>query len=127
MKNTIETATVRNSEESTMVHNGLHCTGSLTLEYRPYKLYWVDNCVYQIEALDMMTMNHSIRVNSRLHLVRFTSGIVHFRDTLYWTELTEIISLNETKGEKVSILLRLPSLDSLSGIQIVHPAQQLTG
>ena len=111
---------------SVVLHEKALCAQSVTLEYSSYKLYWVDYCAYQIEAMNMWTLDHSIALHSQLHLPRFISGIVHFHDALYWTEMRSIFFLNETK-DRVVKLYPGDSSEMLTGIQIVHPSRQPTG
>jgi len=73
----------------------------------------------------MKTLDHSIAVHSQSHFSRFARGIVHFYDSLYWTEVSSIFFLNETRGDRVVELY--DSRESLTGIQIVHPSRQPTG
>ena len=75
----------------------------------------------------MWTLDHSIALHSQLHLPRFVYGIVHFYDMLYWTEVSSIFFLNETKKDRVVKLYPGDSREQLTGIQIVHPSRQPTG
>lgn len=124
MKTVLETAMVTGNR-SVPLRDKLLCPQSLTLEYTSYKLYWADLCAYQIEAMNMKTLDHSIAVHSQSHFPRFIRGIVHFYDSLYWTEVSSIFFLNETRGDRVFKLY--DSRESLAGIQIVDPSRQPTG
>lgn len=126
MKKSVTTAMVTGNS-SVVLHKKALCAQSVTLEYSSYKLYWADNCAYRIEAMNMWTLDHSIALNSQSHLTRFISGIVHFYDTLYWTEVSSIFFLNETKKDRVVKLYPGDSREMLTGIQIVHPSRQPTG
>lgn len=122
----METSVVTGNRSVTLLYSKALCAQSITLDHSSYKLYWVDYCAYQIEAMNMWTLDHSIALHSLLHLPRFVSGIVHFYDALYWTEVNGIFFLNETK-DRVVKLYPGDSREQLTGIQIVHPSRQPTG
>ena len=125
-KRTLVTSMVTGNR-SIILNERLLCPHSITLDHSFYKLYWVDYCAYQIEALNMRTLTHSIALHSQLHLARFISGIAHFHDALYWTEVGSIFFINETSRNRVVKLYTGDSREMLTGIQIVHPSQQPTG
>ena len=127
--NVMERVVVAGTSTRTVIRRNVMCGWPLTIEYHTAKIFWSDYCTYRIESLDVNGTNYSIIVdsNSRQHFVTFSYGIAKFGNRLYWTQPTQIYSVDLKPGSPITMVYSSSSSQHLRAVHAVHPSQQPTG
>ena len=72
--------------------------------------------------------NYSIIVGITYnHFVTFSYGIAKFGNMLYWTQPTQIYSVDLNPGSLITMVYSSTSSQHLRSVQVVHPSQQPRG
>ena len=126
-RNMLERVAVTNNARTVMRRNVI-CGWPLTIEYHAGKIFWSDYCTYHIESLDINGSNYSIIVDTNYnHFVTFSYGIAKFGNMLYWTQPTQIYSVDLNPGSPITMVYSSTRSQHLRSVHVVHPLQQPRG
>ena len=127
-RNVLERVAVTGKNTRTIMRRNVICGWPLTIEHHTGKIFWSDYCTYRIESLDVNGTNYSIIVDSNYnHFVTFSYGIAKYGNMLYWTQPTQIYSVDLKPGSPITMVYSSTGSQHLRAVHVVHPSQQPPG
>jgi hypothetical protein len=122
---TIELVSVTGDDRSTFQPDVL-CPSAMSIDYAAHRLYWIDQCTYEIETLrlDGDSSTHSFPLNT---IIFFAAGLTVYDGVFYWASSSGISGAAMVGDSSETQAIYTTSGTRATGIQVVHPSRQPGG
>jgi hypothetical protein len=118
----LKKASVTGDDISTL-RSDLFCVNVLTIDYASVTIYWIDQCLYEIQSLrlDGDVTTHFFPFTTD---IPFATGLVIKNGTFYWSEQGGVFERQSASDATVTTIYRLQRGFRATGLQLVHSTVQ---